>query len=208
MRNGWYTDGEKLSEDLPYTFNTSDWLPTQGVTDTLPIVAWFPPVFYHFNVVANPPEGGEVMESGVFIYGAPMTLGAIPNDNYVFRNWTFEGAEFSDNPLWEGNSTFFLARSTCIGCTEFTIVGNFDLDVPDTITVNLRAEPPEGGEVSGGGKFSKRSSTTISAVPNSGYEFSGWYFDPCGSPFSDSQTLTLSNLQVDWALFASFHKPF
>ncbi len=202
---GWYTDGEMLSEDLPYTFNTSEWLPTQGVTDTLPIVAWFPPVFYHFNVVANPPEGGEVMESGVFICGDPMTLGAIPNDNYVFRNWTFEGAEFSDNPLWEGNSTFFLARSTCIGCTEFTIVGNFDLDVPDTITVNLRSEPPEGGQVSGGGQFPKGSSTVISALPNPGYGFSVWCYDPCGSVFSESQTLPISNLQENISLFASFH---
>jgi len=202
---GWYTDGEMLSEDLPYTFNTSNWLITEDVTKTLPVEAWFPPVFYHFNVVANPPEGGEVMESGVFIYGDPMTLGAIPNDNYVFRNWTFEGAEFSDNPLWEGNSTFFLARSTCIGCTEFTIVGNFDLDVPDTITVNLRSEPPEGGQVSGGGQFPKGSSTVISAMPNPGYGFSVWCYDPCESVFSESQTLTISNLQEDISLFASFH---
>ncbi|WP_367362357.1 InlB B-repeat-containing protein [Mesotoga sp.] len=66
---GWYTDGEMLSEDLPYTFNTSEWLPTQGVTDTLPIVAWFPPVFYHFNVVANPPEGGKLWKV-VYSYAA------------------------------------------------------------------------------------------------------------------------------------------
>ncbi|RAM59240.1 hypothetical protein DS67_04140 [Mesotoga sp. SC_4PWA21] len=105
----------------------------------------------------------------------------------------------------EGNSTFFLARSTCIGCTEFTIVGNFDLDVPDTITVNLRSEPPEGGQVSGEGQFPKGSSTVISAMPNPGYGFSVWCYDPCGSVFSESQTLTLSNLQENISLFASFH---
>jgi len=202
---GWYTEGNLLSEELPYTFNTSDWLPTQGVTDTLPIVAWFPPIEYQFNVVADPPEGGEVMESGKFRHGDPMVLSAIPNDNYLFKNWTFEGAEFSDQPVWEGDSTFFLARSTCIGCNEFTIVGNFDLDVPDSITVNLRPEPPEGGQVSGGGQFPKGSSTVISAVSNPGYGFGGWYYDPCGSFFSDYQSLTIGNLQEDWSLFASFY---
>ncbi|MDD4041851.1 MAG: InlB B-repeat-containing protein, partial [Mesotoga sp.] len=202
---GWYTEGNLLSEELPYTFNTSDWLPTQGVTDTLPIVAWFPPIEYQFNVVADPPEGGEVMESGKFRHGDPMVLSAIPNDNYLFKNWTFEGAEFSDQPVWEGDSTFFFARSTCIGCNEFTIVGNFDLDVPDSITVDLRPEPPEGGQVSGGGQFPKGSSTVISALPNPGYGFGGWYYDPCGSFFSDYQSLTIGNLQEDWSLFASFY---
>ncbi len=204
---GWYTDGEMLSDDLPYTFNTSDWLPTQGVTDTLPIVAWFPPVFYQFNVVANPPEGGEVTGSGVFIHGDPMVLGAVPSDNYVFKSWTFEGAEFSYNPLWEGDATFFLVRSVCIGCTEFTIIGNFDLDVPDTVTVDLRAEPTDGGQVSGGGQFPKGSSTVIRALPNPGYEFGGWYYESCGSFFDGYPTITLSNLQFDLALFASFYKP-
>ncbi|WP_367362356.1 hypothetical protein [Mesotoga sp.] len=69
------------------------------------------------------------MESGVFICGDPMTLGAIPNDNYVFRNWTLR--ELSSAITIMGREFhLLLARSTCIGCTEFTIVGNFDLMCP------------------------------------------------------------------------------
>lgn len=42
-------------------------------------------------------------------------------------------------------------------------------------TVSVIASPSDGGTVSGGGSFSSGASTTITATPNTGYTFSGWY---------------------------------
>jgi len=200
---------KKAQWDLQKT-NSSEWLPTQGVTDTLPIEAWFPPIEYQFNAVADPPEGGTVSGGGTAKYGESVLFMASPNESYTFEGWYYGEENMSGSPSFTLDTASFLDTHTIpVTSTEnsFTFTAKFDLDVPDTVTVDLRAEPPEGGQVSGGGEFPKGSSTIISAVPNSGYEFSGWYYDPCGTPFSDSQTLTLSNLQFDLALFASFHKP-
>lgn len=57
-------------------------------------------------------------------------------------------------------------------------------------TVTLRAEPPEGGTVSGGGTFSPGSNVDILATPNEGYTFVGWYRYGDTEPFSTSPDYT------------------
>lgn len=57
-------------------------------------------------------------------------------------------------------------------------------------TVTLRAEPPEGGTVSGGGTFPSGSNVDILATPNEGYTFVGWYRYGDTEPFSTSPDYT------------------
>lgn len=57
-------------------------------------------------------------------------------------------------------------------------------------TVTLRAEPPEGGTVTGGGTFPPGSNVDILATPNEGYTFVGWYRYGDTEPFSTSPNFT------------------
>lgn len=57
-------------------------------------------------------------------------------------------------------------------------------------TVTLRAEPAEGGTVSGGGTFPSGSNVDILATPNEGYTFVGWYRYGDTEPFSTSPDYT------------------
>ena len=42
-------------------------------------------------------------------------------------------------------------------------------------TIELTAEPPSGGTVSGDGVFESGGNATLTAIPNDGYRFDGWY---------------------------------
>lgn len=57
-------------------------------------------------------------------------------------------------------------------------------------TVTLRAEPPEGGTVTGGGTFPPGTNVEILATPNEGYTFVGWYRYGDTEPFSTSPNFT------------------
>jgi len=208
---GWYTEGEKLSEDLPYTFNTSDWLPTRGVTDTLPIEAWFPEIFYTFYAVAEPAEGGTASGGGTAKYGESVLFMASPNESYTFYGWYYGEENMSGSPSFTLDTASFLDTHTLpVTSTEniFTFTAKFEPTSSDTVTVSLRSHPPEGGMVYGAGEYPKGSNVTVSAVPNTGYEFGGWCYDDAEETYiTGNLTYIIQNIQEDTSLFASFYRP-
>lgn len=88
---------------------------------------------------------------------ASVTITATPKTGYKFVNWTGTSTETS-NPF---NFTMNADKSYC---------ANFAAAAQYTITVNAGAN----GSASGSGTYYEGSQQTITATPNTGYEFSQW----------------------------------
>ena len=54
---------------------------------------------YTITTESNPLEGGTMTGGGAYQYGATATLTAVPNENYLFVNWTKDGLQVSSNPI-------------------------------------------------------------------------------------------------------------
>ena len=85
----WTKNGTVVSTENPYSFT---------ITENANYIA-------HFNdnpvvtVTVNPEEGGTITGTGVYDYGATVTLTAIANGDYSFDNWMMEGTVIStENP--------------------------------------------------------------------------------------------------------------
>jgi hypothetical protein len=71
-------------------------------------------------------------------------------------------------------------------------------------TIATSANPAEGGTVTGGGTYEEGASVTLTATPNTGYEFENW--TEGGSVVSNSATLEF-NISKDRTLVANFKIP-
>ena len=91
---------------------------------------------YTITATANPTEGGTVTGAGQYYENNQCTLNATPNDNYVFANWTKDGAVVSTNATYSFTVT-----------EDATYVANFDY----INTVVIMPNDPEYGSVAFGG---------------------------------------------------------
>jgi uncharacterized repeat protein (TIGR02543 family) len=134
-------------------------------------------------------EGGTVSGTGTFPYGTDANLTAEPNVGYVFNGWT--GPNVVSPP----------SATTHVNLTDDTnVTANFAIA---QYTLNLTSEPPEGGEVAGGGQFEYGASNTITAIPATGYQFGGW----SGSTSTDANaSVTTISLSEDTTITAKFEK--
>lgn len=72
-------------------------------------------------------------------------------------------------------------------------------------TVQLRADPEEGGTVTGGGTYPDGSNVDILATPAQGYTFVGWYREDATEPFTTSPNYTYEQ-EADRTYIARFEK--
>lgn len=112
---------------------------------------------------SNPTNGGTTTGGGSFVDGTSVTIGATPNADFTFVNWTEGTTIISTRP----NYTFTLIKNT-------TLVANFTPVVLGNFTVVLSSNPTDGGTTTGGGSFVDGTSVTIGATPNAGYTFVNW----------------------------------
>ena len=75
----WMENGVQVSDMPDYSFT---------VTGNRGLVANFIPMSYDITTEADPEIGGIVIGAGTYPSGGAVTLSAIPNDNYLFQNWT------------------------------------------------------------------------------------------------------------------------
>ena len=75
---------------------------------------------------------------------------------------------------------------------------------PSGFTVNTKADPDNGGRVTGGGHVRPGGSVTLSAVPNTNYVFKGWSTSTGQS--STDTNFTISNIQSDMDVVAKFSR--
>ncbi len=149
----WTENGNVVSTLTRYTFT---------VTSNRNLVANFTaaPQNYTINVSANPIQGGTVSGGGSYQAGQPCTVEASANNGYVFANWTENGNVVSTD-----------ARYTFTVNGSRTLVANF---TQQNYTINVSANPNNGGTVTGGGTFHLGDNCTVSATPAAGYTFLRW----------------------------------
>jgi len=126
---------------------------------------------------ASPPEGGTVIGDGCSKVGNTTTLTAIPNECYIFANWTEDGHVVSTNASY----TFMVTKPR-------TLTANFELK---TFKINVLANPPEGGTVTGNDAHVPcGENRTVTATANPLYEFVNWTED--GVPLSEETSYSLT----------------
>jgi M6 family metalloprotease-like protein len=114
------------------------------------------------NASASPPEGGSVSGGGTYFFGETVTLMATPNQGWEFLNWTENGEIVSDN------ASFILTAASR------NLVAIFSSTEANVV---LNSSPVSGGITQGGGLYLLGITATVHALPNTGYEFSGWNRD-------------------------------
>ena len=125
------------------------------------------PQYYAISISANPANGGTVSGGGSIEKGQSCTIKATPATDYVFTNWTEKGDQVSTDASY-----------------TFTVTGNRDLvanftyngggEQPEYFTISISANPVNGGEVWGGGRFTEGQSCFVEALPKSVYTFINW----------------------------------
>ena len=152
----WTENGAQVSTNANYTFT---------VNGNRTLVAHFQQQNYIISVSANPSNGGAVTGGGAYHYGDNCTLHATPNSGYAFEKWTKSGTEVSTDPDYSFTVT-----------ADATFVAHFQLD-DNNSTINVVANPVDGGVVTGGGNYQQGQQCTITATANNGYTFSSWTED-------------------------------
>ena len=149
----WTEGGNVVSTNASYNFT---------VTGNRTLVANFQaqPQQYTINVSANPSNGGTVTGGGSYQQGQSCTVTATPANGYAFTNWTENGSVVSTNR----NYTFTVTSNR-------TLVANF---TQQNYTINVSANPTNGGTVTGGGAFHYGDNCTVSATAANGYTFTNW----------------------------------
>ncbi|MCL2409148.1 MAG: M20/M25/M40 family metallo-hydrolase [Oscillospiraceae bacterium] len=110
----------------------------------------------HFLITVTAKESGSVSEGGVFAFGSSVTLTATPDEGFYFYGW-FENGE---RVYADAEYTFTVTRARTLQARFVTAI---------TVTAG------EGGSVSEGGVFAFGSSVTLTATPDEGFYFYGWF---------------------------------
>ena len=145
----WTENGTSVSTNANYTFN---------VTGNRTLVANFTRR-YTINVSANPSNGGTVTGGGNYNQGASCTVTATANTDFIFTNWTENGAIVSTEATY-----------------QFTVTSNRNLvaNFTEQFTIEVSANPANGGTATGGGTFNNGESCTVVATAADGYTFENW----------------------------------
>lgn len=118
---------------------------------------------YDVVVNANPSAGGTVSGGGTFDWNASVTVNATPNAGWTFTNWTAaDGSIVSTSPAY---------NFTLWGDAVFT--ANFTQTAYQVSTTPI---PAAGGVTTGDGAYPLGTTATITATPNPGWQFDGWYW--------------------------------
>lgn len=148
----WTENGNVVSTNASYSFT---------VTGDRNLVANFTIQQFMINTSSNPANGGTTGGGGAYNYGSQATVSATQNTNWAFINWTENGYVVSTSLDY----TFTVT-------TNRNLVANFT-QLP-TYLVTTTSAPAEGGTTSGGGNYISGQIATVSAIPNTGYNFVNW----------------------------------
>ena len=118
------------------------------------------PSAFTITATADPMGAGNVTGGGSYNQGETCTLTATANNGYTFVNWTKDGTQVSTNASY----SFTVTESAAY-------VAHFSAN---SYTINVTANPGNGGTVTGGGTYTHGQSCTVSATPATGYTFVNW----------------------------------
>lgn len=110
------------------------------------------------EIVANATNGGSASGGGTYGQGENVTLVAKPEDGYAFTGWYEDGDLITKETEYS-----FKATSARTFTAKFSKV------------YTVTAVAGSGGSVKGSGQYEPLSKAKLTATPNSGYFFVGWY---------------------------------
>jgi len=139
---------------------------------------------YPLNLTSS--TGGSISGAGTFNHGTNPTISATPDIGYIFTNWT--GAGVTD---LNSNST------TVSMIQDRNLTANFSLN---SYTLSINAGT--GGSISGSGTYNHGTNPTISATPNTGYQFTTWTGEGVANQNSNPTTVSMVKDQNLTALFS------
>jgi gamma-glutamylcyclotransferase (GGCT)/AIG2-like uncharacterized protein YtfP len=171
--DNWTENGSVVSYSADYTFI---------VNDDHTLVANFTvnqPQQYIVTVTANPSDGGIVSGGGTFNQGESCTVTATANSGFTFDSWTENGSVVSNS-----------ANYSFIVNDDHTLVANFTTNQPQQYTITASADPIEGGTVYGSGNYDQGAVCTLTALPNTGFQFVNWTKD--GNVIASSNTFSFN----------------
>ena len=116
---------------------------------------------YQLTLVAEPEEGGAVSGGGWFTVGTEVLVVANPSVGFTFVEWT-EG----DNHV-SGDTSFLFTMPS----NDVTLTAIFDIL---TVEITAGAEPEGAGTIEGTGVYVFGEEVTLSAIPETGYNFIHW----------------------------------
>jgi len=151
----WTENGDTVSTTNPYSFT---------VTADRALVANFiksDVVTYTITTSGNPSTGGSTSGAKKYKQGESVTVSAIVEPCFVFLNWTENGNIVSAN-----------ANYTFTATSDSDLQANFIAK-----EFNVIAEPTIGGKVTGQLTYVCGAVVNVTATPNPGYKFNGWYAD-------------------------------
>jgi hypothetical protein len=147
----WTESGSQVSTDSSYAFTAEE---------NRELVANFTLNQYTIAVSANPANGGTVTGGGTYNHGQNVTVNAESATGYTFLNWTESGNQVSTDSSY----SFTAERNR-------ELIANFTLN---QYTIAVSANPADRGTVTGGGTYDHGQNVTVTAIPDTGYEFLDW----------------------------------
>lgn len=180
---GWLKNGIIVETEASFSFD---------VTENVQYTAVFEEdVACHFISLYPNHVGAAVLSgNGHYYSGQSCTLVANTNEGYVFSHYSKDGEIVSTNPEY----TFTVTE-------DATYIANFRRYCEITTT----AFPVSGGIVSGADSYLTGDPCTVTATPNLGFAFLGWYNNELGSILYSRQpeyTFTVTNDRTLVARFA------
>ncbi len=178
----WTKNGTQVSTNPDYSFT---------VTSNASYVAHFSeiPQEYTITAVAEPAQGGAVSGAGIYPAGSTCVLTAMPNEGYVFENWTRGSFVVSTDPSYS-----FVVND------NVEIVAHFTQDA-NHFTITAIAAPVEGGAISGSGTYEMGTTCTLNAIAAVGYEFVKWTLNGSQVSTEPSFSFTVTSNAVYTAHF-------
>lgn len=154
---GWYDGDELVSNSASYSF-------IMGYED-LNYVAKFVNETYSLVVESESLNKGSVSNSsGSYDYLDNITIEATANDGYSFAGW-YKGSLLISN---SNPYAFNMPYENTIYVAKFSA---------NSYQINLSNSDPSLGTITGEGAYFYKSSVTLTATPNVGVSFLGWYDD-------------------------------
>lgn len=162
MFTGWYDEaGNLLSSNATYSFT---------VSGNVTIYAQFS-ASRKVTAVAN--GSGTITGGGTYASGSLVTLTANASSGHTFVGW------------YDRNGTLLSTNRSY----TFTVSADVTITAQFGSAITLKAS--RSGSVSGAGTYPDGTEVTISAQPDDGHDFQGWY-DPDGRLLSEDSSYTIT----------------
>ena len=183
--DGWYRNGKLVCRDLTYSFNMP--------TETYILVPRSTAIDYNLTVSETLENAGSLdLTEQVFNVDDTITLKYFLSSGYRFIGWFSEGQLLSTDAAYT-----FTAPASNLSIEARAEIIEYTFNVSGTA----------GGAFTGvNGEYTVVDKLTLTATPNKGYDFIGWYSN--GRVYSYDSTLSFNMPARDLTLEARFEKAY